>query len=95
MFTTAAGARSSVPHVAVLLTDGGSNNKQATLNAAFLAKQASITFIVVGIGSWVDQFELNNIASYPSSATVVQAVNVSTLTLYTQTILDLACNSKL
>ena len=93
MFTSQAGARSGVPSVVVLITDGGSNDKQAAIEETMLAKMASIEVIVVSIGTWIDQYEVNNIASYPSSATRVQVANISSLINYTQTVLDLVCNS--
>ena len=77
----------------VLITDGGSNDKQATLDETMLAKMASIEFVVISIGAWIDQFEVNNLASYPSAATRVQVANASSLINYTQTVLDLVCNS--
>jgi len=93
MFSSQAGARSGVPAVLVLVTDGGSTDRQAALNEAKLAKMASIELIVVSVGTWIDQYEVNNLASYPSAVTRVQVNYTTSLVNYVQTVLDLICNS--
>lgn len=72
MFTPANGDRPNVPNVLVVVTDGGSNNQNATLLQASLAKNANITILSVGVGSSDDfnKNELDGMSSYPPSANV-------------------------
>ena len=58
--------RPNVPNIAIIFTDGGSNNKKATIKSALLAKR-KMTIVTVGIGGWTDQYELKAIASDPYS----------------------------
>jgi len=95
MFTTEAGARSSASHVIVFLTDGGLNKEESVILEASLAKRASIEIIVVSVGTWFNRYMLSNIASYPSVSTWVEVSNISTILDYTNTVLNLVCNSKI
>ncbi|XP_067674107.1 uncharacterized protein [Haliotis asinina] len=64
LFSPAAGARPNAKRVAILLTDGRSNSKTATISAAQKAKAAGITMISVGIGN-ADVSELKGVATQP------------------------------
>lgn len=72
MFTTANGDRSNVPNFLIIVTDGGSNDPNATLLQASLTKNANITILSVGVGSSsdVNVNELEGMSSYPPSANV-------------------------
>lgn len=59
--------RPSVPHIAVVLTDGMSQDMPATLREAKKVHEAGITVFVIGIGRQVDKIELEAIGSRPSS----------------------------
>ena len=48
-FTAARGDRPDVPNVLVLITDGNSNDPEATFREAYLAKAAGIHIITVGM----------------------------------------------
>ena len=63
MFTTANGSRSDRNNVAVLFTDGGSNNFAETLMRAREAKAAGISILVVAITNWVNMLEVREIAT--------------------------------
>ena len=67
MFTTQNGDRAGVQNIAILLTDGNSNNRRETLKEATAAKVAGIHLIVTGIGNpdWLSLDELRGIASDP------------------------------
>jgi hypothetical protein len=56
--------RSNPPNIAVVLTDGGSNEKQKTIESAIRAKKNMIV-LTIGIGDWTDTYELRASASDP------------------------------
>jgi hypothetical protein len=64
-FKAGNGARPNHPHVAIVLTDGESNEPQKTVISALKVHDADITVISVGVGSSIDQNELQVIASEP------------------------------
>ena len=70
MFTERHGDRPDVKNVAVVITDGKSNNRGATIRAANAARQANIHIYAIGIGK-TDRVmkqvsaELDGIASQP------------------------------
>lgn len=55
------------PRIAIVLTDGQSNNVESTVTEANAAKAEGITVFVIGIGFQVDEKELESIASRPLS----------------------------
>lgn len=59
--------RQGVPHGVVVITDGMSNDKDATIQAAVNAKANGIEIFAVGVGSSLDIDELNSVASDPDS----------------------------
>jgi Mg-chelatase subunit ChlD len=65
MLTPGAGDRSDYPNVCVLLTDGASNDQKTTLDEAALLRKAKCQVVTVGIGGWLNMYELQNIASQP------------------------------
>jgi Mg-chelatase subunit ChlD len=65
MFTPGNGDRSGFSNVVVLVTDGASNDQTATLNEAAMTRSNGIHVITVGIGGWLNMYELQNIASAP------------------------------
>lgn len=78
-FTAANGNRSGIPDIAVIFTDGNSNvGAQQTLQEAYLAKAAGIHIISVGLGTWINQYELQSIASDPYSKNYIQVDDVNT-----------------
>ena len=75
MFTGRRGARSQTNRVAVVFTDGGSNNFQETLKMAREARQSGITLLVVAVGNWVNWLEVNEVASDPDANHVFKVDN--------------------
>lgn len=63
MFQKHNGARESVPHIAIILTDGHSNDPLYTMEEARKAREAGITVFAVGVGDDISAYELANIAS--------------------------------
>lgn len=96
MFTAANGDRENVTNIAIVLTDGGSNtpDKIRVLNEVFEAKKAGIHFIVIGIGKWLDQYELSAIASVPYGINRILAPDVSQLITKKAEVQALVCNCK-
>jgi len=79
MFTASNGDRQSVPNVLVVITDGLSNDPNATWQQAMATRANNISIIAVGIGNQVDDNELRAIASDPLDFNVLHATNYSTL----------------
>ncbi|XP_046351467.2 collagen alpha-4(VI) chain-like [Haliotis rufescens] len=72
-------ARPKVPQIAIVLTDGQSYDRNATVHEAILNHEAGITTFVIGIGLGVDMTELSDLASDPSSSYLHQIGNYSAL----------------
>ncbi|KAK0047864.1 FMRFamide receptor [Biomphalaria pfeifferi] len=65
-FTPAAGSRPNVGKIAVVVTDGNSQDAAATATAATQLKQSGVKVIAIGVGSSISQAELQAIASTPA-----------------------------
>ena len=59
--------RQDTPHILLVVTDGRSNDRDATLQAAANTRAHDIEVFTIGIGSNVDTDELNAVASDPDS----------------------------
>ncbi|XP_062584734.1 sushi, von Willebrand factor type A, EGF and pentraxin domain-containing protein 1-like isoform X2 [Saccostrea cucullata] len=59
-------SRPDVPKIAVIITDGQSNDKFATLSEAELLRNESVFIFSVGVGSGTDKSELEGMASNKS-----------------------------
>lgn len=75
MFDPRTGGRPDANHVAIIITDGRSQNKQATLDAAKIAREKGIQIFAIGVGQHLDFEELEGIGSEPAEKHVF---NVST-----------------
>ena len=96
-FTSANGGRpltQAIPRVAVVITDGQSNDASATAAAAQSAHDAGITILAVGIGSNVDNDELTAIASDPSYVSTITGFGTSQFDALQTTITNEACTSE-
>lgn len=94
VFQPGNGARGNQPDIAVLLTDGGSNDKQATMREIHIAKTRGIHFIVLGIGNWLDEYELQSLASYSYTQNLIQISSFDDLPSVRTRLRDLICNSE-
>ncbi|XP_055879649.1 von Willebrand factor-like isoform X1 [Biomphalaria glabrata] len=90
-FSTAHGARPNVGKVAVVITDGNSNDPLLTAQAAAALQQSGVTTIAVGVGSSISQSELLAIASSPSN--VFNVTDFSVLDAIKKGLVQTACHS--
>jgi von Willebrand factor type A domain len=68
-YLTVNGERTWVPNVAIVVTDGNSNIQSSlTPVEAARCRAQNIRLVVVGVGDWINMFELSTIASQPLSA---------------------------
>ncbi|XP_013410815.1 uncharacterized protein LOC106173996 isoform X2 [Lingula anatina] len=79
MFTAANGARKNAVKIGIVMTDGSSNDKTATLQAAAAARAKGISMFAIGIGSGIGQAELNGIGSDPDKDFVFVVNNFAVL----------------
>ena len=98
-FSTANGARplqEGIPRVAIVVTDGQSNDPLATVAAANNVHASNIIVFAVGVGSNIPIAELNAIASDPDSQFVrlLSTFNVNELTDLQELLTREACQSK-
>ena len=97
-YTEANGGRplsQAVPRVAVVITDGQSNDPSATANAATSVHDEGITVFSVGVGSGFNITELEAIASDPSFVSALTDFNTSQFEALQTTISNEACTSEL
>ena len=62
-FTVRAGHRANVPKLVVLVTSGQSTNRNATFREVQRARDAGITILAIGVGTEIDDGEMNAFAS--------------------------------
>ena len=62
-FTVSAGHRENVPKLIVLVTSGQSTDKEVTFREVQNAKDAGITILAIGVGTEIDDGEMNAFAS--------------------------------
>ena len=74
--------RDGVPHAILVITDGQSNNREATLQEAASTRANGVEIFAIGIGRNIDEDELDAIASDPDDT------HVSLLEDYTQEFFD-------
>ncbi|KAI0238260.1 Cartilage matrix protein [Lamellibrachia satsuma] len=65
MFSAKNGARPDIPHIAIVITDGKSNNPQITQMEAAKAHAQGIHLFAIGVGNSTDNSELYSLASEP------------------------------
>ena len=79
MCNTYSGDRPNIPNLAIVLTDGNSNNPALTKTEAEKLRKAGTTVLAIGIGSGISKAELNSIATDPDSTHVFTADNFDAL----------------
>ena len=94
MFTSWNGDRPDAANVIILITDGKSNNRDATLQEAVETRKAGIHVIVIGVGQSVGTQELAGIASDPDYENMYTVVNFYALSGIMDSILVGTCNGR-
>eukprot|EP00918_Siedleckia_nematoides_P051203 GHVU01112048.1.p1 GENE.GHVU01112048.1~~GHVU01112048.1.p1 ORF type:complete len:1244 (-),score=166.16 GHVU01112048.1:116-3619(-) len=83
-------ARHHIPHIAIIITDGGSDYPNKTAVQSDLAKSMGVTIFAIGVGQKVDTEELYRIAT--SEDYVFTVENYAALDLLKQLIAWKACH---
>lgn len=78
----------------IVITDGQSIDSAETLGAAETVRQNNIGLIAVGVGSNVNDLELQNIANDPDSDYVFRVANYKNLQSMSTAILNAACTCR-
>lgn len=78
-FSASQGSRPGVPKIAIVVTDGKSDDTVATAREAQAARDAGIVLLVIGIGFTVDDVELAAIATDPDVQNVHWATTYDAL----------------
>ena len=94
LFSTGNGNRNNARDILVVITDGASNNAQQTLSEARLTRLAGIHVITVGVGNWLDQYELEAMASYPTEKNRYHVRNFNDLAGLSDTLKNIVCDSE-
>ncbi|XP_071091876.1 uncharacterized protein [Haliotis cracherodii] len=91
-FSQTSGARTDVPRIGIVITNGHSSNPTATTTEADKARSSNIGLIGVGVGSGLDLNELNNIADNPHTSNTFTISDYDQLQNSIPQILNAACN---
>lgn len=89
MFTPTKGSRSNVPKIAIVFTDGQSNDPSGTQQQAKLLKDSGVLVLSIGIGPSVNQQELESIAS--KAEDVFQVTNFDVLSTIGKEVTNITC----
>jgi collagen type VI alpha len=92
-FTSGNGERTDAANIAIVITDGASQDKERTLTEAFLAKKMGIHIITVSIGDWIDREELIGMATYPYEKNMIMIDTVDALDGMREKMRELICNN--
>ena len=93
VFTERYGDRPDNRDLIILLTDGESDDNEASLREAKLLRARGVHVMTVGIGSWLDIFELQAMASYPYQDNMIMVGNFTDLERFLFTFRDAVCDS--
>ena len=84
--------RPAIKNVAILFTDGGSNDFEETIKEARLAREQGIILIVIAITDWVNQIEVNEIATDPDEYNVHNVKTFDEIANIAKDLKQLLCN---
>lgn len=90
IFTT---TRGIVPRLAIVFTDGQSNTGRPVATEAQLLKDEGVDIFAVGIGSGINDAELDTIASVPKSTYKLHISGYNALYAAVNNITQIACNT--
>lgn len=88
------GHRPGVPKIAVVVTDGNSNNRQLTAAEADKARKDGITMFAIGVGHGINDGELHSIATDPDSQYSFHAESFDALTSLKGSLSSKTCERK-
>ena len=88
-------ARRHVAHIAIILTDGQSEDTQETMREAKLAHKQGIYLFVIGIGDQIDRQELRAIASDPVEDFMFEIDHFDALSSLKSILAIETCNGKI
>jgi len=94
VFVAANGARlsdRSVTKLIVVVTDNPSANKSATLRESQLVRNAGIGLVTIGVGTYLDRYELSAVASYPYTKNMFITNTVRHLSNFTDPVKRIIC----
>lgn len=89
------GDRPDYRNIAVIFTDGGSNDFKETLKAAREVKEDGTTILVVPIGGWVNHQEVNLMASDPVEKNVFKVDDFDQIDSIQSQLKAAMCNGEL
>ena len=95
MFSPTAGARSNVPRIAIMITDGGTSETAAAVNQANEARAAHIGILGVGVGSGVNTQELSSLVDQPSGSHMLTVSSYDQLETISNQLMNFACGGTL
>ena len=95
MFAQNKGNRPNARDVLVVITDGASNDDRTTLMEAKATRIAGIHVITVGVGNWLDEYELEAMASYPTERNRFHVQDFASLGGLRDRLRDTVCDSTL
>ncbi|KAK0046568.1 collagen alpha-5(VI) chain [Biomphalaria pfeifferi] len=93
MFRPEHGGRPGAKHQIILISDGRSDDENATLLEASEARRKNIEIFSVGVGHSVNTFELRAVASEPKHSHVFKVDNFEALQSIIKTLVTSACHN--
>lgn len=84
-------ARNDAAMIAIVITDGNSNDKAKTRNMARMLRDIGVNVFAIGVGSSVAMSELNDIASKPNGEHVFRVDNYNALMQITEKLEKSVC----
>ena len=81
--------------LAVIITDNPSMNSTASLAEVQNSKLANIGIVTVGIGTYLNLYELSAMASYPYNKNMFQVNTARNMTQFADPIRRIICSSEL
>ena len=94
MFTAERGDRPDKVNIAILATDGRSEDRYATWEEARALRKTGAHVILIGLGPSVSQEGLANMASYPVASNIFMVQSFSQLNAIRPALVDAICNSE-
>ena len=80
--------------MAVIFTDGGSNNFKQTIEEAKKVRMADITLIVVAVSDWVNTAEINEMATDPDTQNVFTIKDFNAIKQIASSMQAILCDRK-